>query len=256
MLLELGIVGLWLLVVLMVTAFLWSLRISNRATTSRDSALALGIAATVAAAAANSFVSTYLEIFPMDVLFWLSLGVLRACRCADRLAQRSRTPPRRQRSPSLVRELVRVLSGFDDLRLVAAVQKDAASELPPSVTLVSRRPSDGARRALESMRSARGADLVHGLDIDLPWRSAAPTVTTVHDMSVFDVPWAFSRSRATAERALIRRALRAADAIVCVSASLLDGSPRSPGDTARLPTSRLPRRTHVPIRGRRRGSIR
>lgn len=64
-----------------------------------------------------------------------------------------------------------------------------------------------------------GADLVHGLDVDLPLLTpGAATVSTVHDLSVFDTPWAFSRVRARGERLVLRQALRRADALVAVSA--------------------------------------
>jgi len=61
--------------------------------------------------------------------------------------------------------------------------------------------------------------VVHGLDVDLPVRSLrAVTVATVHDCAVVDVPWAFSANRARAERLLLARAARTADAIVTPSA--------------------------------------
>lgn len=117
-----------------------------------------------------------------------------------------------------IRELIAALARRDDLALVAAVQQDCVADLPAGVQAVARPRSDGLRRALHAMRAAHDADVVHGLDVDLPWRDGGrPMVATVHDLSVFDVPWAHSRSRATAERALLSRALRAADEIVSVS---------------------------------------
>lgn len=62
-----------------------------------------------------------------------------------------------------------------------------------------------------------GDDLFHGLDIDLPLRTSGPLVTTVHDLSVFDVPWAHGRVRARGERALVARAIGRADAVISVS---------------------------------------
>jgi glycosyltransferase involved in cell wall biosynthesis len=58
---------------------------------------------------------------------------------------------------------------------------------------------------------------VHGLDVDLPLRAKAATVSTVHDLSVFDVPWAFPRHRAIAERLMVESALRRADVVIAVS---------------------------------------
>lgn len=74
-LLELGPIGLWLLLMLLLTAFALARRISLRSS-GGDSPLAAGIAASVLAAAAASTVATYFEIFPLDVYFWLLLGVL------------------------------------------------------------------------------------------------------------------------------------------------------------------------------------
>ena len=42
-------------------------------------------------------------------------------------------------------------------------------------------------------------------------------MTTVHDLAIFDTPWAFPRARVTGERLLVRHALHRADAIVAVS---------------------------------------
>jgi glycosyltransferase involved in cell wall biosynthesis len=39
----------------------------------------------------------------------------------------------------------------------------------------------------------------------------------VHDLAIFDTPWAFPRHRAIGERALVRHSLRRADAIIAVS---------------------------------------
>ena len=116
-----------------------------------------------------------------------------------------------------IRELLRALPEVLTADLVAAVQADAVGELPPQVTARVHPVAAGARRALAGLRGLGPSNLVHGLDVDLPLRSSAPTVATVHDLSVFDVPWAFSRHRAAGERMLIRRSLRRADAIIAVS---------------------------------------
>ncbi len=86
---ELGPLGLWLFVLVLVSAFSTARRTSSalrssalRATGSEavqlrsDAALAAGTAASVLAAAVASTVATYFEIFPLDVFFWLLLGVL------------------------------------------------------------------------------------------------------------------------------------------------------------------------------------
>ncbi len=108
--------------------------------------------------------------------------------------------------------------GRTEADLRAVVQDHAAALLPRGVEPLRRPISDGARRVLQAMRPIGSADLIHGLDVDLPVRSACPTVTTVHDLSVFDTPWAFSRYRATGERLIVGRSIRAADAVIAVSA--------------------------------------
>lgn len=116
------------------------------------------------------------------------------------------------------RELIRALSRLEQLPdLAAVVQEDAVGELPGGVTALSRPPSSGGRRALQGLVPVRGAILFHGLDVDLPVAQRSPTVTTVHDMSVFDTPWAMSRVRARGEQLLLRRSIRRADEIISVS---------------------------------------
>ncbi|MDO9454932.1 hypothetical protein [Nocardioides sp.] len=78
--LELGPVGLYLLLLLGATVVVSAVAASRR-TIGDDRALAQGIAASVVGAAAASFVSTYLEIFPLDFYFWLTVGMLL---CLDR----------------------------------------------------------------------------------------------------------------------------------------------------------------------------
>jgi glycosyltransferase involved in cell wall biosynthesis len=117
-----------------------------------------------------------------------------------------------------IRELLAGLAGTVDARLVAAVHPGGVGELPVGVTALVRRQSGGATRALTGALGFGPCDLFHGLDVDLPVRRTAPTVATVHDMAIFDVPWAFPRFRVAGERLLVRHALRGADAIVAVSA--------------------------------------
>ncbi|MCW2816291.1 MAG: putative rane protein [Nocardioides sp.] len=81
--LELGPLGLWLLVLVGVTVVAHAVAVARR-TDGDDRALAQGIAASVVGAAAASTVSTYLEIFPLDFYFWLLLGVLTCSNAASR----------------------------------------------------------------------------------------------------------------------------------------------------------------------------
>lgn len=117
-----------------------------------------------------------------------------------------------------IRELLRALVPRVDAELVVAVQVDARDELPPGLTPLLRPSSTGLRRTLSGLRSIGRCELVHGLDVDLPLRPGAATVSTVHDLAVFDVPWAFSRRRVIGERATMTQALRRADTILAPSA--------------------------------------
>ena len=73
------------------------------------------------------------------------------------------------------------------------------------------------RKARSACRVAN-VDVVHGLDSDQPLRSGIPTVTTVHDLALFDVPWAFSNVSGRVKRSLVGASIQRADAIVAVSA--------------------------------------
>lgn len=116
------------------------------------------------------------------------------------------------------RELVKgVACLLPAAELSAVVQQDTVDELPDSVTAVSKPVAAGARRAALGLAPIRGVDLVHGLDVDLPVVTNAARVATVHDMSVFDTPWAYTRGRAFGERALLRSSLRRADVLLAVS---------------------------------------
>lgn len=116
-----------------------------------------------------------------------------------------------------IRELLRHLPHHVDADVAARVQLDAVGELPRGITALTSTTAAGARRAVAGLRSLGRAEIVHGLDIDLPLRPGGPTVATVHDLSVFDTPWAFSRARVLGEQALIRLSLRRADAVIAVS---------------------------------------
>lgn len=74
-LLELGVVGVWLLVLLLVSTFATARSAASRLQ-GQDAALSSGVAAAVLAAAVASVVATYFEIFPMDMFFWLLCAVV------------------------------------------------------------------------------------------------------------------------------------------------------------------------------------
>ena len=116
-----------------------------------------------------------------------------------------------------IRELLAAMVPVVGADLVAAVRPAGVQELPGRGHPAGAARFDGVRRAIEGARGFGPADLTHGLDVDLPYRGTGPRVATVHDLAVFDVPWAFPRYRVAGERILVRAALRRADAVVAVS---------------------------------------
>ena len=107
-----------------------------------------------------------------------------------------------------IRQLLSALPRHFDGPTDVVVQADMVASMPIGITTRERPISSGVRRAIEGLRNPGPARLVHGLDVDLPALFHCPSVTTVHDLSVFDVPWAFSRRRAYGERLLVERAIR------------------------------------------------
>ncbi len=116
-----------------------------------------------------------------------------------------------------IRELLAALVNEVDADLTAAIRSRAVAELPDGVDPLIRSDTSGIRRAVAGAVGFGKADLTHGLDVDLPLRRPGLTVSTVHDLAIFDTPWAFPRHRVVGERLLVRHALRRADAIVAVS---------------------------------------
>jgi O-antigen ligase len=76
--LELGVIGLWVFVLLMVASFA-AAHSAARMLSPPDSTLAYGVAAMVVAAVVISTSATYFEVFPLDAYFWLLLTVVATC---------------------------------------------------------------------------------------------------------------------------------------------------------------------------------
>ncbi|MDV8006331.1 O-antigen ligase family protein [Rhodococcus sp. IEGM 1318] len=70
---ELGPIGLWVFTLILVSAAVTGLR-ASRILPGQDGALSLGVSASIIAACVASLVSTYFEIFPLDLYFWLLIG--------------------------------------------------------------------------------------------------------------------------------------------------------------------------------------
>jgi glycosyltransferase involved in cell wall biosynthesis len=117
-----------------------------------------------------------------------------------------------------IRELLAALAPMVDADLVAGVRPAGRAELPAGVTARVTPESQGVRRVVAGARGFGPCDLVHGLDVDLPLRRRGLQVATVHDLSIFDVAWAFPWHRVVGERMILRQALRRADAVIAVSA--------------------------------------
>ncbi len=79
-LIELGPIGLWLLLWVLMTAAVGAHRTLRAATDHATIGMAAGITASTVAAIGAATVATYWEIFPADLYFWLLLGVLPSLR--------------------------------------------------------------------------------------------------------------------------------------------------------------------------------
>jgi hypothetical protein len=75
MLYELGVLGLWLTLLVLIGVLVTCHR-AGRRMFGRDRSLTDGVTAMVLAAIAASSVATYFEIFPMDLLFWALVAVV------------------------------------------------------------------------------------------------------------------------------------------------------------------------------------
>ncbi len=117
-----------------------------------------------------------------------------------------------------IRELLVAMAGVSTVPLTAAVRPSGRGELPDGVTPLVKRESDGVGRALTGAVGFGPFPLVHGLDVDLPWRRQGRSVSTVHDLAIFDIPSTFPRYRVAGERILVRHAIRRADTVIADSA--------------------------------------
>ena len=99
----------------------------------------------------------------------------------------------------------------------AIVQRRSVPDVPRRIAADTAADSHGIRRAVRAKLPVAQGALFHSLDVDLPAWGPAATVSTVHDLSVFDTPWAFSRIRTHGEQALLRDAMRRADIVIAVS---------------------------------------
>ena len=117
------------------------------------------------------------------------------------------------------RELISALPrAWPAATFTALVARDVA-DLGPHIerqTVLRGFESGLVRKVLSSCR-VPSADIAHGLDTDQPLRASIATVATVHDLALFDVPWAFSSINGKVKRSLVAASIRRADALISVS---------------------------------------
>ena len=68
-------IGLWLLVLMLISMFLFTRKVERRCT-GIDRDFVAGVSAQWLAIMAASLVATYLELVPMDQLFWLMIAIV------------------------------------------------------------------------------------------------------------------------------------------------------------------------------------
>lgn len=115
-------------------------------------------------------------------------------------------------------ELMASLPGVARARLLAVVQSDMVDAVPPGVESMARDGAQGLARFVAGGRAFPPGALIHGLNVAIPWRASAPTVATVADLSIYDVPQGFRWQYRMAERVVMQNAVRKADALVAISA--------------------------------------
>lgn len=72
---ELGIFGLWLLVIMLISIFLFTRSVARRVS-GIDVDFVSGVAAQLLAIMVGALVATYLELSPMDQLFWVMIAIV------------------------------------------------------------------------------------------------------------------------------------------------------------------------------------
>jgi glycosyltransferase involved in cell wall biosynthesis len=115
------------------------------------------------------------------------------------------------------RELLRVLPDHVKADLVAAVRSDVLDEVPATIEYMIRPPARGFSRYLAGARTIPDIDLYHGLEVHLPLRPKAPTLASIHDLSVIDMPETFPRDRRIGERLALEHTMRRADNLTALS---------------------------------------
>jgi glycosyltransferase involved in cell wall biosynthesis len=137
-------------------------------------------------------------------------------------------PPRLTGAGVYAARLLARLAKRDDLDLVAFAAPGSSAALaapglrPRPVRAAGLgRPARIAWTQLAAGRAARrgGARLLHGLHYELPLRARLPTVVTVHDLTLVTHPEWHEAAKVRYFGWALRRAVAAADRVLCVSAT-------------------------------------
>ncbi|MHB8681171.1 MAG: glycosyltransferase family 4 protein [Acidimicrobiales bacterium] len=119
-------------------------------------------------------------------------------------------------------ELAAALGERSDVELVLWARRDDAARWPHESVRPVAPTSRPARLVWEQLRlpallGGAGADVHHGPHYTLPERARLPLVVTIHDLTFFDHPEWHEPGKVRFFRRAIRRAVRGAQALVCVS---------------------------------------
>jgi glycosyltransferase involved in cell wall biosynthesis len=140
----------------------------------------------------------------------------------------SAVPARLTGAGVYVAKLLAAMGARDDLELEvfcapgsAAVLAAPGLRLHPVAAARAGRPARIAWTQLRAGRAARaaGADLLHGVHYELPLPSRLPQVVTVHDLTLLTNPEWHEANKVRYFGWALRRAVRAAHRVLCVSAT-------------------------------------
>jgi glycosyltransferase involved in cell wall biosynthesis len=123
-------------------------------------------------------------------------------------------------------QIARALDAHPEIDLLLAARSDDEqrwSVIAPRSTVAAEVPARRPQRILWEQTKApklakrMNADLWHGPHYTMPARLHIPSVVTIHDLTFFDHPEWHEKSKVLFFRRMIRRSVRNASALICVS---------------------------------------
>lgn len=123
-------------------------------------------------------------------------------------------------------QIARSLDAHPEVDLLLAARSDDEqrwSAISPNSTVAAEVPTSRPQRILWEQTKApklakrMNADLWHGPHYTMPARLHIPSVVTIHDLTFFDHPEWHEKSKVLFFRRMIRRSIRHASALICVS---------------------------------------